>query len=69
MKNVFIKLNLYTNDEVIYININHIISLAPRINCTLIAMPDSPHPDSLYRVKESAEDIIVMINKAQKRWL
>ena len=69
MRNIFIKLNLYTNDEVIYININHIISLAPRINCTLIAMPDSPHPDSLYRVKESAEDIIVMINKAQKKWL
>ena len=69
MRNIFIKLNLYTNDEVIYININHIISLAPRINCILIAMPDSPHPDSLYRVKESAEDIIVMINKAQKKWL
>ena len=69
MRNIFIKLNLYTNDEVIYININHIISLAPRINCTLIAMPDSPHPDSLYRVKESAEDIILMINKAQKKWL
>jgi hypothetical protein len=69
MRNIFIKLNLYTNDEIIYININHIISLAPRINCTLIAMPDSPHPDSLYRVKESAEDIIVMINKAQKKWL
>ena len=69
MKNIFIKLNLYTNDEVIYININHIISLAPRTNCTLIAMPDSPHPDRLYRVKESAEDIIVMINKAQKKWL
>ncbi len=67
MRNIFIKLNLYANDGVIYININHIISLAPRDNCTLIAMPDSPHPDSLYRVKESAEEIIRMINKAQKK--
>jgi len=62
MRNIFIKLNLYANDGVIYININHIISLAPRDNCTLIAMPDS-----LYRVKESAEEIIRMINKAQKK--
>lgn len=69
MRNIFIKLNLYANDEVIYININHIISLAPRINCTLIAMPDSPHPDSLYRVKESIEEIIEIINKAQEKWL
>ncbi len=69
MKDVFIKLNLHNNDEIIYININYIVSLYPRGICTLIAMLDSPHPDSLYRVKESAEEIIKMINKLQKGWL
>jgi len=69
MRNIFIKLHLQSSGDVIYINVNHIISLYPRDNCTLLSMPDSPHPDSLYRMKESVEEIMEIINKAQQKWL
>jgi ArsR family metal-binding transcriptional regulator len=64
MKNIFIKLQLQNNDNYIHININHIISLYPLPGYTSIATSDSA-----YRIKESVEEIIEIINKAQKRWL
>ncbi len=60
-------LHLQSSGDAICINMNHIISLYPRDNCTLIAMTDSPHPDSLYRVKESIREIIEITNKAQEK--
>jgi hypothetical protein len=64
MRNIFIKLHLHNTDEIIYININHIVSLYPLHNCTSIGITDSP-----YRVKESIEEIIEITNKAQERWI
>jgi hypothetical protein len=64
MKNIFIKLHLENNNHFIYININHIVSLYTLPGCTSVGTTDSP-----YRVKESQEEIIEIINKAQKRWL
>jgi|688.fasta_scaffold95133_5 hypothetical protein len=64
MKNIFIKLHLQNNANYINININHIVSLYPLPNCTSVETTASP-----YRVRESQEEILEIINKAQKRWL
>ena len=65
MKNVFIRLNLHNaDDEIIYFNINHIVTLYPLYNCTSVETSGSA-----YKVKETQEEIKEMINKAQKFWI
>jgi hypothetical protein len=64
MKNIFIKLHLQSHDDVIDININHIVSLYQLSGC-----PAVETTNSVYRVTESVEEILEMINKIQKVWL
>jgi hypothetical protein len=64
MKNIFIKLHLYDNNDFINVNINHIVSLYSLPACTSVGTTNTP-----YRVRESQDEIIEMINKAQERWL
>jgi len=64
MRNIFIKLQIQNNDNYIDININHIVSLYPLHNCTSIETTAS-----IYRVKESQDEIVEMINKIQKVWV
>ena len=64
MKNIFIKLHLQDNDGFINVNINHIVSLYALPGCTSVGTTNTP-----YRVRESQDEIIEMINKIQKRWL
>jgi hypothetical protein len=43
---------------------NHIVSLYPLSGCTTVETTAS-----VYRVTESVDEILTMINKAQKKWL
>jgi hypothetical protein len=64
MRNIFIKLNLHNTDEIIYVNINHVVSLYTLHNCTSVETSASA-----YRVKESQKEIIEMITKIQRIWI
>ena len=64
MKNIFFELNLQSHDDVIYINLNHIVSLHPLSGCTAVETTNS-----VYRVTESVEQIVERINNSQEKWL
>jgi len=64
MRNIFIKLHLYDNNDFINVNINHIVSLYTLPACTSVGTTNTP-----YRVRESQEEIIEMINKIQRIWI
>ena len=64
MRNIFIKLHLYDNNDFINVNINHIVSLYSLPNCTSVETSASA-----YRVKESQKEIIEMITKIQRIWI
>jgi ArsR family metal-binding transcriptional regulator len=64
MKNIFFKLSLQSHDDGIYISLNHIVSLHQLSGCTAVETTNS-----VYRVTESVEEIMEIINKAQQKWL